>query len=304
LCPLSGLTHFNFLKTVNRFLILLVCVAIGCHTKKQEVPTTDSFLKAQALGTLSEKLHEASGLVESIQHPNNFWMLNDSGNPAEVFLVDRNAQTKLVCKLKGITNRDFESITMGRGNDSTKTYVYAGDIGDNNAQYDVKLVYVFEEPTDLSATEVTISNFDTLQIVLPDGKRDSEAMMTDPITNDLYLFSKREDSIRLYRVKYPFAKGKITAEKLATLNLQSIVAADMSVDGKEVLIKNYDAIYYWKNEKGESLEKLLQEKPQVLPYDRERQGEAIAWARDGSGYYTVSEKVDGQLGKLLFYPRK
>lgn len=279
-------------------------VAIGCHSKKQQPPTTDSFLKGLALGTLNEKLHEASGLVESIQHPNNFWVLNDSGNPAEVFLIDRKAQTKLVCKLKGIDNRDFESIAIGRGKDSTKTYVYAGDIGDNNALYEVKLIYVFEEPTDISATEVTISNFDTLQIVLPDGKRDSEAMMTDPITNDLYLFSKREDSIRLYRVKYPFAKGKITAEKLATLNFQSIVAADMSADGKEVLIKNYDAIYYWKNVNGEPLEKLLQQPPQVLPYDRERQGEAIAWARDGSGYYTVSEKVDGELGKLLFYQRK
>lgn len=231
-------------------------------------------------------------------------MLNDSGNPAEVFLVDRKAQTKMVCKLKGIANRDFESIAIGRGKDSTKTYVYAGDIGDNNAQYDVKLVYVFEEPTDVSSAEVTITNFDTLQIVLPDGKRDSEAMMTDPISYDLYLFSKREDSIRLYRVKYPFAKGKITAEKLTTLNFHNIVAADMSVDGKEVLIKNYEAIYYWKNENGEPLEKLLQRKPSVLPYDPERQGESIAWARDGSGYYTVSEKVDGELGKLLFYQRK
>ncbi len=289
---------------MNRFLIFLACLAIGCHSKKQEAPTTDSFLKGQALGTLSEKLHEASGLVESIHYPNNFWVLNDSGNPAEVFLIDRKAQTKLVCKLKGIENRDFESVAIGHGKDSTKTYVYAGDIGDNNAQYDVKLVYVFEEPTDLSVGEITITRFDTLQVVLPDGKRDSEAMMTDPITNDLYLFSKREDSIRLYRVKYPFAKGKITAEKLATLNFHNIVAADMSVDGKEVLIKNYDAIYYWKNENGEPLEKLLQQKPQVLPYDRERQGEAIAWARNGSGFYTVSEKVDGELGKLLFYPRK
>ncbi|MBI3219155.1 MAG: hypothetical protein HYZ44_06565 [Bacteroidetes bacterium] len=289
---------------MNRFLILLAFVAIACHSKKQEAATTDSFLKGQSLGTLSEKLHEASGLVESIQHPNNFWMLNDSGNPAEVFLVDRKAQTKMVCKLKGIANRDFESIAIGRGKDSTKTYVYAGDIGDNNAQYDVKLVYVFEEPTDVSSAEVTITNFDTLQIVLPDGKRDSEAMMTDPISYDLYLFSKREDSIRLYRVKYPFAKGKITAEKLTTLNFHNIVAADMSVDGKEVLIKNYEAIYYWKNENGEPLEKLLQRKPSVLPYDPERQGESIAWARDGSGYYTVSEKVDGELGKLLFYQRK
>ena len=283
---------------------MLALLAIACHSKKQEAPTSDSFLKAQALGTLNEKLHEASGLVESIQHPNNFWMLNDSGNPAEVFLVDRKAQTKLVCKLKGIANRDFESIAIGRGEDPTKTYVYAGDIGDNNAQYDVKLIYVFEEPADLSSSEVTITNFDTLQIVLPDGKRDSEAMMTDPITGDLYLFSKREDSIRLYRVNYPFAKGKIKAEKLATLNFHNIVAADMSVDGKEVLIKNYEAIYYWKNENGEPLEKLLQRKPNVLPYDPERQGESIAWARDGSGYYTVSEKVDGQLGKLLFYQRK
>jgi hypothetical protein len=37
---------------------------------------------------------------------------------------------------------------------------------------------------------------------------------------------------------------------------------------------------------------------------RERQGEAIAFARDGSGFYTLSESVPEERAWVVFYKRK
>lgn len=281
--------------------LLILIVALSC--KEPKPSDSNLFSLGVSLGTVDERLLEASGIVESISYPKHLWTLNDSGNLAEVFLIDEKAQTKLVCKLKDIENRDFEDIAVGVGPDSTKNYIYVGDIGDNLARYHVKYIYRFEEPVLRSEKEIEISMFDTLQIQLPDGTRDSETMMIDPVSNDLYLVSKMEDSVHVYRIQYPFKKEIMKAEKICAIPFYKITSGSISADGKEVLLKDYDNIYYWNNEGKISLEKLLQGKPKILPYTREKQGEAITWARDGSGYYTLSEKADGKLGGLLFYKR-
>jgi hypothetical protein len=69
-------------------------------------------------------------------------------------------------------------------------------------------------------------------------------------------------------------------------------------------LKNYDQIYYWKKQGTESLVELLQTPAIELYYDREPQGESIAWAEDGSGFYTLGENAKGQKAKLYFYKRR
>ena len=283
-------------------LVIIAWSLLSCEEKK--AAHSDLFSKGISLGTVDKKLVEASGLVESIANPNHLWTLNDSGNPAEIFLIDQQANTKLICKLKKIDNRDFEDIAIGPGPDSTKNYIYAGDIGDNLEQYQIKLIYRFEEPVLGGDRKIVIADFDTLKITLPDGVRDTETLLVEPGSNDLYLISKLEDSVRVYKVPYPFKKEVMTADRVAIIPYHKIVAGSISMDRKEILLKDYDYIYYWKNENQLPLDQLLKQKPELLTYDRERQGEAIAWARDGSGFYTLSEKVKGELGKLLFYKRQ
>lgn len=291
---------------MTRFKIYYALIAFiffsGCDKGKESDSTL--FQKGLSLGEVEDRLHEASGLVESIANPKHLWTLNDSGNPAEVFLIDQMAKTKLVCKLAGINNRDFEDIAIGAGPDSTKNYIYVADIGDNLARYKVKLIYRFVEPTVGADKETVISAFDALQITLPDGVRDSETLMIEPGSNDMYIVSKLEDSVRVYRLKYPFSNEIMVASYEVTIPFHKIVAGGISTSGTEVLLKDYENVYYWNNETRLSLDKLLQLKPHILPYKREKQGESIAWSRDGSGYYTLSEKVDGVAGKLLFYKRK
>ena len=272
---------------------------LACGKAKQQ----DLFTKGKVLGEVDNNLMEASGLVASVKNNGYFWSHNDSGNSAEIFLIDGHASIKLICKFNNLQNRDWEDIAVGTGPEEGKTYIYVGDIGDNNAKYDVKLIYRFEEPILSDQKEIVILDYDTLIVKLPDGVRDSEALMIDPITKDMFLFSKREDSVRLYQIHFPYQQDTLLAERIAILPFHNINASDISVDGSEILIKDYDTIYYWIKEGGESIGELIVKKPFELPYDKGRQDEAIAWLRDGSGFCTLGESVEGEKGKLVLHKR-
>lgn len=280
-----------------RFICFVFIVLVGC-TK----PKATLFKNGEPLGKVSKRLEEASGLAASINNPGYFWTINDSGNPAEVFLLDDHANIKLVCQLTRATNRDWEEIRIA--SDSDKNYLYVADIGDNRAEHDLKFIYRFEEPVLTKAKKLIIENIDTLIIKMPDGKRDTESLMIDPLTHDLYVLSKREDSIGLYLSRYPFSKDTLVLDKILTMPFHNIVSGDISADGQEILLKTYDEIYYWKRSVNDNISELLIKEPIELPYRREKQGEAITWALDGSGFYTLSESPEGHWAQLMFYKRK
>ena len=251
-------------------------------------------------------LEEVSGLAASISNPGLMWVHNDSHNSSQIFLIDDKIQIHLTCTLQGVTNRDWEDITVGPGPEPGKTYIYVGEIGDNLAQFEYKIIYRFEEPVlKKEQSEFTITHFDKIIFKLADGKKDTEALLINPLTKDLYIISKREEPVYVYELKYPYAvSDTLVANSITTLPLTQIVAGAFSADGKEILLKNYQAVYYWQVDESKSIVDVFKDKTKVLPYIEEPQGEALTFARDGSGYYTLSEKVKGEKSFLLFYKRK
>jgi hypothetical protein len=69
-------------------------------------------------------------------------------------------------------------------------------------------------------------------------------------------------------------------------------------------MKNYTNVYYWENKDNLDMVTLLKKTPKGIPYESEPQGESIAWAADGSGFFTMSEKGDDQPSYLYFYSKK
>jgi hypothetical protein len=280
-------------------LPFLLLILVSCSKKEK-----DSLFEPQkSVGTAGKKLREASGLVASISNPGYYWTINDGKNPADIFLLDENATVVMTCKLKNIFNRDWEDIAIGPGPEEGINYLYVADIGDNEARYPYKILYRIQEP-EFSNKKIEIGKIDTLVFSLPDGPRDTEAIMVDPITNYFYVISKREHSVRLYEIKSPFLSDTLQVEEVAQLPFNNIVAANVSADGSEVLMKNYREIYYWKRMDNESMLSLLKREPIRLNYTPEPQGEAIAWKRDGSGFFTLSESTGDRGSSLFFYKRK
>ena len=280
-----------------------------CSTKK--APSANDEHKFQRGKRLAEHkmkdLKEVSGLASSWNNPGLLWSHNDSGNGPDIFLIDQNLTIRQRYILAGIGNRDWEDIAVGPGPDSTKKYVYVGEIGDNEAVYPLKYIYRFEEPVldSIQNKEIIISEFETITFQLPDQRKDTEAFLVDPQSKDLFVISKREKPVNVYHIEYPYSTNDtITAEQVMTLPLTQIVAASLSPDGTELLMKNYDHIYYWHNAENLSLMQLMKEPFKEIPYINEPQGESITWAMDNSGFFTLSEVNKGKNTFLYFYKRK
>ena len=290
-----------------RFIFFMLWIA-SCSPKKEVAVGGKKFRDGKKLAEVtSRKLEEVSGLAASVNNAGLLWAHNDSGNKAEIFLIDEKVNILQTYVLGDADNRDWEDIAVGPGPDSAKQYIYIAEIGDNEAIYQYKNIYRFEEPTwnSKEGKDLVITEFDTITFQLPGQRKDTEALLLDPATRDLFVFSKREEPVFIYQLPYPQStKDTATAIEVGPMMLTQIVAGDISSDGSELLLKNYNHIYYWNNASRKPVVELLQEEPVEIPYDVEPQGESIAWARDGTGFYTVSEKNKGKKSFLYFYRRR
>ena len=292
------------MKTMWRGLIFGLAL-VACTAKRPGTTANSShFQVARKLGVVTERVEEASGLVASSANPGFLWTLNDSGNPAEIFLLDTLAQVRMTCRLAGATNRDWEDIALGDGPEPGKKYLYVADIGDNFGIHSFKYLYRIEEPTLANGPIQANIPSDRLVVVLPDGKRDAETLMIDPVRRDLYIVSKRESRVHLYQAGFPYPSDTIRPNLVATLNLTEIVAGAISPDGEEVLLKNYKHLYYWRRHGEKNLVDVMSQEPLELTYTPELQGEAICWNTHGSGFYTLSESPERRMAYLWYYGRK
>ncbi len=286
-----------------------IFILIGsCSGKKPPMNPIAEFQPAERLAELTNKnLKEVSGIASSINNPKLLWVINDKGNSAEVFLMDQNLDIKLTCKLEGVENRDWEDLAVGPGPDPTKQYLYIADIGDNDGKYKHKFIYRFEEPkvSENQSGQMTVTSLDKITFQLSDKIKDTESILINPRTKDLYVVSKRENPVYVYELKYPYSTdGVLNANKILSLPFTQIVAGSISTDGSEILMKNYKHIFYWKTSSKKSIGDILKEPAKEIPYEQEPQGESITWARDGSGFYTLSEKTPKNKSYLYFYKRK
>ena len=62
-------------------------------------------------------------------------------------------------------------------------------------------------------------------------------------------------------------------------------------------------MYYWFRSPGQNLWEAFNTPALILPYIEEPQGEAVGWATDARGYYTISEEAGGVPAHLYYYPR-
>ncbi|MFZ1706086.1 MAG: hypothetical protein WAT79_17200 [Saprospiraceae bacterium] len=265
------------------------------------------FLPRISLGTISNKdLNEVSGMVSSRIMPGHFWVHNDSGDNSSLYLINEKAEHLNTITIAGITNRDWEDIAIFNEVASQKSLLLIGDFGDNLAQYHFGTIYIIAEPILLQGQDSIIPLISKIVFKFADGPRDCETLMVDPITGDIYLVSKREPQVALYKIDYPFnTSDTVVAEKLMVLPFTQMVAGDISADGKDIIIKSYDEIFYFRRKIVESLVEALSKNPIKVPYIREPQGEAIAWSMDGKSMYTLSEATFLNITPVLYrYDKK
>jgi hypothetical protein len=254
---------------------------------------------------MDRQMDEISGIAASGINKGLYYVHNDSGDSTRFFAITPQGNLISVINFnrdpnEGLYSLDCEDIAVGPGPSKGKSYVYMGDIGDNNSHRSFVNVYRIEEQKAWTNRKdsITKARADVVHFRYPDSPRDAETLMIDPIEKLFYIVSKRSDSVTVYTAPLSFkANDTVTLTKRTKLYFNGfrpfkwITAGDISKDGQQILLKDYVKVYYWKRENNEPVWKAMQRKPQELPYQQEKQGEAISFTPDGKGYYTTSEGV-------------
>ncbi|UIR57140.1 hypothetical protein LZQ00_04830 [Sphingobacterium sp. SRCM116780] len=293
----------NFLNRIIVFSFLFALFHVGYAQDNKPI-----FKSQKALGAIENKeLDELSGILNAKQ-ASYFWVHNDSGDRARIFLIDKKCRLRCTYELDAVKVVDCEDIA--RIEIDKKSFLILADIGDNLAvRRNVKL-YIFPEPEykegDASTIHIAQEQIRTITLKYKDGSRDAEALFVDPIDQQLYIISKRDFQSIVYKTSdfNPLKNNYVTLVPTQKLPFTFATAADISPSGNAIIIKNLTAIFYWERNPNESVLQTLAKKTTVIPYDPEPQGEAITFDRDGTGFYTISESPFGLKSYLYFFEKQ
>ena len=292
------------MNTQISILILYLLSLVRADYNTTPIPHSNKFKPAVKSGViLDEALFEASGLVASRINKGTFWAINDSGNEAMLYLIDAKGHTIISYMIEKASNTDWEDLAIYT-DELGKSKLYIGDVGDNYAQRENINVLVFDEPKFCDSENTVLTDYKNYQFKYPDGARDSETIMVDPLTSSLFILSKREENIRIYEA--PATLTQSTVMELTfkeSLPFHNVTSGDISVNGKEILLKSYDSIYYWNRAAHEAIPEVMTREHELLNYNPEPQGESIAWSVDNNGFYTLSEKRGAGDQILYFFGR-
>lgn len=246
-----------------------------------------------ALG--AKELGEASGVVPSTREPGIFWVLNDSGNDERLFAIDSAGATRGEVRIRGVKNRDWESLASGPC--EAGTCLYIGDTGDNRGSRGNLAIHRIVEPTTADNVSSVIA---TLPLAYADGPHDVEAMYGGP-DGSLWLVTKRpargaagiSRPSRVYRVP-PDAwqqAGRYVAQVVDSVPVTPIAgdSRDFITDGafsgrqsdgaRRAVLLSYGAVYVFDTDS-------ITGKPGrlvvrcALPI-AERSAEGVSWLPDG-----------------------
>lgn len=269
-------------------LILIGCTG-GPATSDEPVPTPDcpTFAPGEMRGRVSTPpAREVSGLAVG---DDVLWVHNDSGEPAELHAIQPEGGLLATVTLQGVDAIDFEDMARAPGPDG-RMWLWVGDIGDNAARRNTVQVYRFPEPEIANATVVA----ERLDYSYPDGPRDAETLMVDPVDGTLWILSKELDgSTGFYRDQLP-RPGPIVLEKALTKTFgepplgQATLVTGGDLDARGLVVRTYltDA-FVWARGAQEPVIQALERDPCPVQLVGEPQPEAIGWGP--TGLWTISE---------------
>ncbi len=216
------------MRILLSFIVLLLCLNSTEAQKKY------SYKKYFELPLV---LKEASGMY--IQSPDSLWLLNDSGDAAKLYLVNRNGKLLYEKNIPGIKNRDWESLA----NDGKGT-IFICDSGNNrNSRKDLKIYILNQKTNQVSTLEFHYPDQKAFPPPLAEQNFDMEGVFY--YKDSLYLFSKNRLKhgnyySKIYRL--PAEPGNHTAELIDSIYLKKrvVTAAAISPNGKTIALLSYN----------------------------------------------------------------
>jgi len=261
--------------------------------------------KPQTLGTVEHgEIDETSGIAESRDQPGVLWVHNDSGDGPVLYALTTDGVHLGEYTVADVPSWDWEDLALGRDPKSGKSMLYAADIGDNNQVRSEVYVIRVAEP-DVSPEQKPVEEElegTVMTLTYPGGEAfNAEILLADPLTDDLFIVTKDGGGYtRVFRKPPPHvADQEAEVELVAELDFWqaplaggSTTGGDISPLGQWVVIRTYGTTaYVWLWDRALSLAEALAADPCTVELPGEQQGEAICFAADSRGLYTISEGV-------------
>ncbi|WP_430411573.1 hypothetical protein [Kordia sp.] len=278
------------LRFLKRFLIIILFT--NC---------TVNYGQLNKVAKLTGDLKEVSG-VETISGSDNFWMINDGGNHPRVYAVNTKGKIEKTLYVEG-KNSDWEDLTT-----DNKGNLYVGDFGNNRNNRKHLKIYKLSA-SDLSnkknITPVKIEFSFPNQKKFPPKNKDRHFDVESffHFNGYLYLFTKSRTKKNYGRTdlyKIPATAGKHKAEFINTFTTCGkmncwVTSADISPDGKKVVLLSHETVWQFTNFKGDDF---LSGKMTKFDLDHTSQKEGICF-KDNNTVYITDEQAHGK-GRSLY----
>ncbi len=245
-------------------------------------------------GVLPNLLKETSGLA--ITPASKLWSHNDSGNAPELYEISSGGSLLRTLYIDNAQNTDWEDLTT-----DDQGRIYIGDFGNNNNNRQDLKIYRIPNPdqltTDTVSPAVISFSFEDQKAFPPPASEanfDCEAFFWHD--DSLFLFTKNRSNpfngyCRMYRM--PADTGTHVATLVDSfftgLGLKEfywISAADISADGKRMVLLGYDKLWLFHCYEGNDF---LGGGVREMPLGRFTQKEAIAFLGEKELFITDEE---------------
>ena len=284
-------------------------VSYGGADQAQIDEENGGFGNAEIIAHISSKeINESSGLAVSQCQKDVFWTHNDSGDGPFIYAFNSKGGPLGTFRVPNAENIDWEDIATIK-TAAGECFLYIGEIGDNERKRDVHEIYRIAEPTVSAATELSSRKesvftveAEKLRFRYPDERHNSEALLVEPKTQNIFVVSKQFDGpAEVYLVTASFGQPEPqTAAKIAEISLPAVpnglvTGGDISPDGQHVVLCDYYAGYEFVLPPNVSFNEIWKQKPAAFDLGPRDVGESVAFGNDPDAIYATTEHVNAPL---------
>ena len=283
------------------WLGLVVALEVFPRASAQNCPLDNVYLSGRKTGTINPgRMETLAGLAASRANPGVLWG-HSSGAISRIFAIATGSRA-IADYTFNQTLADAQDIAVGPGPAPSGEYIYVADSGGSRSSV---VIARFRAPLDVAnaSGNIALTDQNFFTVSYPDGPHEARGLMVDPVSNDLFVVTYESLSARVYRATQQtlIANGTMTLAA-TTLQIQQVTAADISADGSQIAMRSEGEALRWIRKAGQTIAEALATTPQMAMVLEafETSGQSLAFAADGSGYYTTGQGPDPL---LLFFER-
>ncbi|MBI4605987.1 MAG: hypothetical protein HY721_28820 [Planctomycetes bacterium] len=265
----------------------------------------DEYFDPVRAGTVTDpRITELSGMVPVTLHAGHYWIHNDSGDSPRVFAMRLDGAIVAEVEVLGAAATDWEDIARGPGPLAGETYLYIADTGNNGLDRGQLAVYRVLEPglPSLEPGQVLASEpAEKLPFRYPDGSFDAEALVVHPSSGKVYVLTKDAAAPGVYRLpSLDPAAGVQTMARLGTLDYGDLITgADLSADGRRLLVRTYSEVLELHLPEGEPFERIFFQAAEARPgAPIETKSESICLDHRDRDVITSNESIPAPIHRL------